>query len=262
MTELTGHARTTNQRRRIGNMLGRFGNRCHSGKYLTIVAVGTTTHDAGVVHRRSGETARTGFARRMASLARHAGRQVVYRLRNWCHAGKYLAIVAVGTTTHNTGMVHRSAGEAACIGIARRMTSLARLTGRQVVHRLGYRRHPGKYLSIMTSRASARDTGMVHYAGVITRAIMAERTRRSRRQMIGRLGAAGRDREAGCRGMATFARSRACRGVGSRYGLWYRRNTVKGNAHVLVTMACRATTEDAGMVHHCSAKPARCRLAR
>ena len=206
MAELTGHARTADQRRRIGNMLGRFGNRGDACESLAIVAVGTATHDAGVVHRPAGKAARAGIARRMASLARPAGRQVVYRL--------------------------------------------------------GYRRHPGKYLSIMTSRASAGDAGVVHYTRVIARAIMAERTSRGRRQVIGRLAAAGCNRETGCRGMAAFARCHARRGVGRGYGLGFRRHTVKGNAHVLVTMASRTTTEDAGMVHRRSAKTARRRLAR
>ena len=206
MAELTGHARTAGQRRRIGNMLGRLGNRCDACESLAIVAVGAATHDAGVVHRPAGKTSRTGIARRMASLARPAGRQVV--------------------------------------------------------HRLGYRRHSGKYLSIMASRASAGNAGVVHHPRVIARAIMAERACRGRRQMIGRLAAAGRNREAGCRGMATFARRHARRGVGRGYGLRFRSHPVKGNSHVLVTMASRATAEDAGMVHHRSAKPARTRLAR
>jgi hypothetical protein len=106
--------------------------------------------------------------------------------------------VTIGATADDTGVVHRPAGETARTGIACRMACLAWPTGRQVVHRLGYRCHACKDLAVVTSRTTAGDTGMVHDPRVIARAIMTERAGLRGRQVIGRLAAAGCNREAGC----------------------------------------------------------------
>ena len=102
-------------------VIARLGHRRHAGKYLAIVAGRAAAEDAGVDHRRAGEIAE--LARRVAGLARQAGRQVVRRLGHRGHAGKHLAVVASIAAADDAGMNHRCTGE---IGeLARRVASLA-----------------------------------------------------------------------------------------------------------------------------------------
>lgn len=141
---------------------------------------------------------------------------MLVRLGHWLDACKRLTIVAVCTTTYDAGMFHRPAGKTTRTGIARRMAGLACQACRQVVYRLGNRRHARKHLTVVASRATTGDTGVNHHSRVIARSIMAKRTRRSRRQVIGRLAATGRNRKAGGRSMTAFARRRPRRSVGRR----------------------------------------------
>lgn len=48
----------------------------HTHKALAVVAARAIIDDTGVVHQRSGKSTWIGFTRRMAYLARHAGRQM------------------------------------------------------------------------------------------------------------------------------------------------------------------------------------------
>jgi len=68
--------------------------------------------------------------------------------------------------------------------------------------------------------------------------------------VIGRLGTTGRNRKAGCRGMATFAGRRARSIMGRGYGLGFRCHPGKNDAHVLETMTGRTTADDTRVVHH------------
>ena len=43
------------------------------------------------------------------------------------------------------------------------MAGLARRAGRQVIHRLGYRRHSGKGLAVVAARATVEDAGVDHH---------------------------------------------------------------------------------------------------
>jgi hypothetical protein len=100
----------------------------------------------------------------MAGLARRSGRQMVHRLGHRCHPGKGLAIVAACATAENAGMDHRRPGERCELG--RRMASLARRAGRQMIHRLGHRRHPVKGLAVVATRAAAEDAGVAHHSRI------------------------------------------------------------------------------------------------
>lgn len=208
----------------------------------------------------------------MAKLTAHARttnqsrriRDMQGRLGHRGDAGKGLAVVAVGTTADDAGVLHYPSGKSAGTGISCRVAGLACRTGRQVVHRLGDRRHAGKDLAVVASRATADDARVVHFPRVIGGA-MAERAHRSRRQVIGRLGAASRNRKARCRAVAALARRGARRTVGRGHCLRHRSHTGKGYAHVLKTMAGRTTTEDTRVRHQRSGKSTRigftCRVA-
>jgi len=194
VAELTTHARTSKQIRRIGDMQGRLGLRHDAGKRLTVVAIGATADNARVVHNPSGES---------------------------------------------TG-----------IGISRSVAVLARSAGRQMVHRFGLRRHPGKDLAVVASRATAGNARVVHDPRVIGRP-MAQRANRSSRQVIGRFRASGRNRETHGRGMAAFARRGTRRSMGRVRRLVNRcHSNSKGLWSTNESVASCATADDAGVPHN------------
>jgi len=113
---------------------------------------------ANVVHRRSREIGE--LRHRMADLARSACRQVVARLGFRGHTCKHLTVVASRATADDAGVDHRSSCE---IGeLARRVAKLASCSGWQVITRLGYRCHTGKYLAVMAGCATTKNAGVDH----------------------------------------------------------------------------------------------------
>lgn len=166
----------------------------------------------------------------MAELAAHTRtsqqhrriRDMYGRFFNRRDAGKGLAVVTIRATADDTGVVHDPSGESTGIGIGRSVAGLAHRTGRQMVHRFRYRRHPGKDLAVVASRATAGNTGVVHYPRVKAGGTMAERARRSSRQVIRRLRSSSRNRETHCRGMAALTRRKACCKMGRIRRLGYR----------------------------------------
>jgi len=173
----------------------------------------------------------------------------------FCHrrdTGKGLTVVAIGATADDAGVVHFSAGESAGRRRGRdrsSMASLAGRSGRQVVHRLGHRRYPGKHLAVMASRTAANDTRVVHYSRVITGAAMAQRARCRCRQMICRFGPSRCNCKARRRTVAAFAWRVAGCSVGWGDGLRFRGHAVKRDTNVIETMTGRATTDDARVLH-------------
>jgi hypothetical protein len=155
----SGHRMATLARRQSSrHVVRRLGHRCHTGEHLAVVAGIATADDPGVDHHCPGEVGE--LARRVAGLAPLAGRQVVARLGHGRHAGKSLAVVAGRAAAEDAGMDHHCPGE---VGeLARRVAGLARLAGRQVVTRFGYRGHAGKSLAVVAGRATADDTGVNH----------------------------------------------------------------------------------------------------
>ena len=152
--------------RRTGRqVIHRLGHRRHSGKGLAGVAACATADDAGVNHQRPGERGELG--RRVAGLARRAGRQMVHRLGHRRHPGKDLTIVAACAAAEDAGVDHRRTGERG--ELARRVAGLARRAGRQMVHRLGHRRHPGKALAAVAARAAADDARVAHHPRIRTK---------------------------------------------------------------------------------------------
>jgi len=115
----------------------------------------------------------------------------------------------------DAGVVHRRRIEATVLTY--RMTGLARQTGRQVIARFGYRRHPGKYLAVVAGRATTKDPRMDH----------------CRTGEISELG----------RRMAGLA-SQCGRQVVARFS--YRRYAKK---HLAVMASC-TTVEDDVVIHH------------
>jgi len=194
-------------------MVTGFGDWRHTGEHLTVMTACTTVEDPGVNHRSARKIGELG--RSVAGLARQAGRQVVARLGYRSHTGKYLAVMTACTTVEDSGVNHRSARKIGELG--RSMASLASQTGRQVIARLGYRSHTGKYLTVMTACTTADDAGVVH-------------------RCTGEIGELGR-RVAGLA-------SQAGRQVVARFR--YRRHA---NKHLTV-VAGRATADDPCMVHH------------
>jgi hypothetical protein len=170
--------------RRAGRqVVCRLGYRCHTGKYLTVVAACTTAEDAGMAHRRTGEHGE--LVRCMAGLARRAGRQMFLRLGHRCHTGKYLPVVAAGAIAEDAGVAHCRPGEHR--ELARQVTSLARRAGRQMVAWLGDGRYSDKNLAVMAARAITEDTGMVHHPRPCSETgSMARGARLSRGQVVGR----------------------------------------------------------------------------
>jgi len=172
-----------------------------------------------------------------------------------CHrrdTGKGLTVVAIGATADDAGVVHFSAGESAGRRRSRNRSSMAGLAGRsrwQVVNRLGHRRYPGKHLAVMASCTAADDTRVVHYSRVIACAVMAERTRRGSRQVIGRLGPTRCNCKARRRTVAAFAWHVAGCRVGWGDGLRLRCHPVKRDTNVIETMTGRATADDARVFH-------------
>lgn len=159
MAELATHARTSKQIHRIGDMQGRLGLRCDAGKRLTVVAIGATADNARVVHNPSGESTGIGIGGIVAVLARNAGRQMVHRFRLWRHAGKDLAVVAIGATAGNAGMAH----DPRVIG--RPMTQCANRSSRQVIGRFrasGRNREThGRGMAAFARRSTRRSMGRV-----------------------------------------------------------------------------------------------------
>ena len=64
-------------------------------------------------------------------------------------------------------MDHRRPGERC--ELARRVAGLARCTGRQMVRRLGLRRHTIKGLAAVAARAAAEDAQVVHHPRIRTK---------------------------------------------------------------------------------------------
>ena len=251
MAELALHARTTDQRGRIRDMCGRLRHWGHARKYLPVVAQRAVIHDASVLHRRTG-TECSEVARRVAGLAGQAGRQMVGRFSHRRDTGKGLTVVAIGATADDAGVVHFSAGESAGRRRSRNRSSMAGLAGRsrrQVVHRLGHRRYPGKHLAVMASRTSADDAGVVHYSRVIVGPVMAKRACCCGRQVIGRLGPARGNCKTRGRTVAAFAWRVAGCSVGWGDGLRFRGHAVKRDTDVIETMTGRATTDNARVLH-------------
>ena len=174
-------------------------------------------------------------------------------------AGKDLAVVAICATADDACVVHCPSGESTGIGISRCVAGLTRCTGRQMVHRFGHRRHSGKNLTVVASRATAGDAGVVHFPRVIG-STMAERTRRGSRQVICRFRASSRNREAHRRGMAALAWRRTRPSMGRARRLGYRcHSNSKGFGSSHETVASRATTDDTGVLHQRSRE--RCEVA-
>jgi len=169
--------------------------------------------DPNVGHRRTREIGELG--RSVAGLASQAGRQMVTGFGDWRHTGEHLTVMTACTTVEDPGVNHRSARKIGELG--RSVAGLARQAGRQVVARLGYRSHTGKYLAVMTACTTADDAGVVH-------------------RCTGEIGELGR-RVAGLA-------SQAGRQVVARFR--YRRHA---NKHLTV-VAGRATADDPCMVHH------------
>lgn len=116
-------------------MVGRFCHRRDTGKGLTVVAIGATADDAGVVHFSAGKS--TGRRRSrdwsgMAGLAGRSGRQVVNRLGHRRYPGKHLAVMASRTAADDTRVVHYSR-----VIVGPVMAQRACCCGRQVIGRLG-----------------------------------------------------------------------------------------------------------------------------
>jgi len=102
----------------------------HTEKDLAVVAARAIIDYAGVVHQRSGKSTWIGFARGMAGLARHAGRQMGWRHPYRRNADKALAVVAAGAASDDTGVAHHPRNEAVHV-----MAQRAGLRGRQVICR-------------------------------------------------------------------------------------------------------------------------------
>ena len=152
--------------RRAGRqMVHRLGYRRHSGKGLAAVAARATAEDARVDHRRPGECCELGC--RMAGLARRTGRQVIHRFGHRRHSGKGLAVVAARATAEDACVDHRRPGERCELG--RRVAGLARRAGRQMIHRLGHRRHSGKGLAAVAARATADNPRVAHHPRIRTK---------------------------------------------------------------------------------------------
>jgi len=180
-------------------MVRRLGHRCNSGKALSIVAGCAAAEDAGMYHCRSRE--RRELVRRMAALAGSAGRKMVRRLGHRRHPGKALTIVTGCAAAEDAGMDHRRSGERC--ELARRMASLARRGGRQMVRRLGHRRHSGKALAIVAGCAIVHDAQVTHHPGTRAKSRgMAGCASLCRRQMVRWHCSCARARETGCRTMA------------------------------------------------------------
>jgi hypothetical protein len=230
-------------------VVARFGNRCHTGKYLTVMASCAAAGNACMDHSCSSKIGK--FARRVTRLARRAGRQVVARFSNRCHSCKHLTIVAGCTTVEDASMTHRGAGE---VGeLARRVASLACRYSWQMVAWLGHRIYSCKALTIVASRAAVEDAKVVHYAraGTISSS-MTQGTSLSRGNVVDRLrsDACCSDESSG-REMTgrTIQRSRQVCGWCVRFVLG--RDASKAQS---IAMAAHAIVDDTNMVHQCPGK--------
>ena len=79
-------------RRRSRQVIRRLGQRGHTGKHLTVMAVGAIAEYTGVNHRRSGEIGE--LARRVTGFTRRRSRQVVTWFGHRAYTDKYLTVVA------------------------------------------------------------------------------------------------------------------------------------------------------------------------
>ena len=79
------------------------------GKDLAVMAVGTTADDTGVFHYCSAKsTWNSENCRRVAGLARQAGRKVIHRFGHWSNTGEDLPVVASRAAADDAGMVHHT----------------------------------------------------------------------------------------------------------------------------------------------------------
>jgi len=168
-----------------GQVIHRLGYRGHSGKNLSVVAVGTAANDAGVAHRRPGKCGE--LACRMAALACRAGRQMICGFSYRRHAEKALAAVTTGAAAEYARMVHHTRNKSRDVmaystrlrrrqmvrwqhcsrrrleGRCGGMAVLARGAGRQMVRRLGYRCHTVEVLIAVAACTATDDARMTEY---------------------------------------------------------------------------------------------------
>jgi len=117
-----------------------------------------------------------------------------------------------------------------------------------MIHRLGFRRNPGKYLSVVATCATADNARMHHHAGVRSvSGTMASRAYHCRRHVPDRWGGQVGHQECGRRRMAgrTIRAGRHVRGgrITFLFGC-------DAHGKGLPVVALRAVADDAGVVHH------------
>jgi len=226
----------------------------------------TTAGDADVVHRRAVKGGRA----QVAGLAGQSGRQVSRRVfGHRRHALKGLAGMAARTAAHDTGVVHRRAGERG--EVRGRVADLAPLGSRHVVRRLGHRLHVRlESLAVVAIGAAVDDAEVVHLRagerGVVRGRVADLAPLRSRQ--VGRSLAHDRDAGVGRAGVAAGAaggdagvfhrgareRGEVCRRVA---GLACARGREVARSHALdrdagiagAGVAAGAAVHDAGVFH-------------
>jgi len=146
----------TGQRGR--NVIDGFRHRCDSGKYLAVMASGTSSGNTRVVHCRARKIRELGD--RVTDLTGQAGWQMVDWFVYRRNSREHLAVMTGITTAGDASVVHRRASKICELG--HRVAYLAALTGRQVVERFRYRSHTNEILTGMACSTSIKNASMIH----------------------------------------------------------------------------------------------------